>query len=279
MSYARPFAAVFRLLASLIHLFRLHNLVKVARQSLAAGLIAMLVANNTLAASGIAGAAAEFGQELRLRWYAKGWADTFSFSLFGQGGGSPRGWDGKGAPPRPRPSPQPREKKEDRERKVVRVQIFPGDITIETGQQAVFTAVARDKDGAPISGLDVSWEGLDEDRNQPATISQSAVFAPGKPGRFKITAEIAGHKAHVRVTVVGAERLPNITSPPGEPASSHDQPKPKRTSRLAPVSNGRSQVAMRSDAKSGNGRQPLRASASALSPSAALLLGLTTTRW
>ncbi len=118
MSRTHPFAVVFRLLASLINLFRFHNLVKVARQSLAVGLIVMLVTNHTLAASGIAGAVVEFGQELRLRWYAKGWANTFSFSLFGQGGGAPRGWDGKGAPPRPRPGPQPREKKGDRERKL-----------------------------------------------------------------------------------------------------------------------------------------------------------------
>jgi hypothetical protein len=75
-----------------VNFFPSRNLIKVARQILATALIVLLVTNHTFAASGIAGAAAEFGQELRLRWYAKGWDKTFGFSLFTQGGGSPRGW-------------------------------------------------------------------------------------------------------------------------------------------------------------------------------------------
>ena len=162
------------------------------------------------------------------------------------------------------------EEKEDREQQIARVQIFPGDISIQTGQQAVFTAVAYDKNGSPISGLDVSWEGFDEEKNEPAAISKTAVFDAGKPGKFKITADVAGRKAHVKVTVVGMERAPNIASPPGAPVSSHDRP--KKTAMFAPTSNDRSQTAIRNNAKSSGARQPLRASASALSPSATLFL-------
>lgn len=91
------------------------------------------------------------------------------------------------------------------------VKIFPGDVTIETAQDAVFTAIAYDKDDTPISGLNVQWSGLDEDKNQAISISPRAVFNSAVPGKYKITADIAGHKAHVRVTVIGLPRLPNIT--------------------------------------------------------------------
>lgn len=230
-------------------------------------------ANHSLAAQGIAGAVAGFGQELSLRWHASRWAAKFNFALFKSSGAqTPKGWDGKGAPPRPRPEPQVLESKEDREAKIARVKIFPGDIAIETGQQAVFNAVAYDKDGAPISGLDVSWEGLDEDKNEPITVSQQASFASGKAGKFKITAEIAGRKAHVKVTVTGVERKPNITSSTAEPVSSSDKPKPKKISSLAPIGKDNSRVAMRRGARSAITRGPLRAASSALSPSAAMFL-------
>lgn len=178
----------------------------------------------------------------------------------------------EGAPPRPRPEPQVLESKQDREAKIARVQIFPGDITIETGQQAVFNAVAYDKGGSSISGLDVSWEGLDEDKKAPITVSQQATFSSGKPGKFNLTADIAGRKAHVKVTVVGVERKPNISSPPGEPVSSSDKPKPKKVSLLAPTGKDNSRVAMRRGSKSANARQSLRAASSALSPIAAMFL-------
>jgi hypothetical protein len=161
------------------------------------------------------------------------------------------------------------ENEEDRELKVARVQIFPGDVSIQTGQQAVFTAVAYDKEGSPVSGLGVSWEAFDEEKNEPAAISKTAVFDSGKPGKFKITADVAGRKAHVKVTVLGMERAPNIASPPGAPVSSHDRP--KKTAMFVPTSNDRSQTAMRNNAKSSGARQPLRASAAALTASMTLL--------
>ena len=100
-------------------------------------------------------------------------------------------------------------------------------------RQAIFTAAAYDKTGAPISGLDVKWKGLDEDKNAPVTISPRAVFASNVPGKFKITADVAGRKAHVKVTVTGTERLPNIrcrTSAvlPKRPFRPAISPSPKR---------------------------------------------------
>src|SRR5262245_4779019 len=271
MSRNRLFSVGLSLFTSIINFFQLRNLSLIARRFLIAGLIVLLASNHCLAMPGLVLAGAELGQKAHLWWHLSGWAAKFDRTFPNRSGAqTPKGWDGKGSPPGPRPTPYVIEKKEDRERKIARVKIFPGDITIETGQQAVFTAVAYDKDDSPIGGLNVKWEGLDEEKNQPVTISQRAVFESGKAGKFKITADVAGRKASVKVTVVGVERKPNITSPPGEPVSSHD--KPKKTALLAPLSNGRSQVARRTNTKSRLSRQPLRASASALSRAAAMFL-------
>jgi len=272
MQSVRLFSVGHSLFASAINFFHPRNLVAIARRTLIVCLVVLLISNQTLAATGFVMAGAELGQKAHLWWHRSGWAAKFDRSFPTRSRGQvPKGWDGKGAPSGRQPAPNMTEEKEDREQKIARVQIFPGDISIQTGQQAVFTAVAYDKDGSPISGLDVSWEGFDEEKNEPAAISKTAVFDSGKPGKFKITADVAGRKVHVKVTVVGMERAPNISSPPGEPVSSHDKPKPKKTALFAPTSNERSQSAMRNDAKSRGARQPLRASASALSPGMTLL--------
>jgi hypothetical protein len=272
MFRTRYFTLVLSSFVSLIALFRFHKLVRLARQALATGLILMLVSNHALATPGVVFAAAEFGQEMRLRWHAKGWAELFGVTPAGQAN-SPKGWDGKGAPPRPRPAPEQQEKKADRERKVSRVKIFPGDHTIEVGQQAVLTAIAYDKDGAPVGGLDYKWEGLDEDRNASVTISQKATFSSAKPGRFKITVDVEGKKDHVRVTVTGEARNQELRGTPLPPVSSSDKPRPKQTSRLAPISGRDSDVARAGavGARSFGGQvQPARASASPLSLAAVL---------
>lgn len=274
-----------RVFSKALHLFsflRFRNSLQFLRQALTVGLMLLLVSNNVLAAPGLVGLAADVSQEMRFRWYASGWAASFNRSFIGSFVGSfltsssttQSGWDGKGAPKRPRPAPESPEKKEDRERKIAEVKIFPGDISLDTGQQAIFTAVAYDREGTPINGLDVKWDGLDEDKNLPVTVSQRAVFASGIPGKFKITADVAGRKAHVKVIVTGTERLPNIRSSSEKPVSSSDEPKPKtdRTSMRAPVSGRSSQVAMRRGEKSVTGRQSPRASATGLAPAAALFL-------
>ena len=211
-------------------------------------------------------------QNLILWWHASGKAETFrgiarEYSPAGQRQEA-KGWDGKGAPARPRPTPTILESKEDREFKISRVKIFPGDVTIETGQQAIFNAVAYDRDGAPISGLEVSWDGLDEDGNQPFSVSRQAAFSSNKPGKFKLTADIGGRKDQVKVTVVGERRSPNIVSSTAEPVSSSDRP--RRISSIGPVNNGNSRIAQRRGGGEGNAREGFRASAKAFAPGAAM---------
>ncbi len=257
--------------------FRLSVLRAVLRQAITTCLILLLISNNAFAAPGLTYAIADLSQEMRFRWHSSVWAAAFnqSFigSFFGLSSAVQNGWDGVGAPKRQRPERQVLETKQDRERKVFDVKIFPGDVTLEVGQQAVFTAVAYDKDGAPISGLDASWEGLDEDRNETISISQRATFVSGRPGKYKITATVVGRKAHVKVTVVGTERSANIQSTSEKPVSSSDEkPKSDRTSMRAPASDSSSRTALRRGGKLAGQGQSLRASATGFSPNAALFL-------
>lgn len=244
-------------------------------------LIVFLIANPIFAAPGmpviLATMANELKQEFRFQWFAQGLGAIgtgLSWAQFGNPG-QQRGRDGRGAPRPPRPTPAQAEKREDRERRVSQVKIFPGDVTLTTGQQAIFSAVAYDKDGEPISGVNVRWEGFDEEKKQAVSVSTRAAFASGTPGKYTITADIAGRKAHVNVTVTGLPRAANVRGEPQPRVSSHDKPKPRveRTSLLAPMREGASHVARQRHSMRGkaDSRVPsLRASATALRSSAAL---------
>src|SRR5262249_36340101 len=127
----------------------------------------------------------------------------------------PKGWDGKGAPRREMPDPEKPERMpermKDRERRVAKVKIYPGDVRIETGQQVVFNAIAFDKYGASVGGLDFKWEARDEDKNLPVEISPRAAFISPTPGHFRVTASVAGYKDQVTVTVTGFDRTQMLT--------------------------------------------------------------------
>ncbi len=237
-------------------------------------LIVSMLCNHTLAfTQGVSGVLQAEQQNLAFWWQSKGYAAKYN-SLFPAKtiAQAPKGWDGIGAPAIPRPKPDAPETKEDRERKVFSVEIFPGDIAMETGQKTAFVAVARDKDGAPVGGIDTIWEGFDEEKSKSITVSQQATFTSNLPGKFKLTATIAGRKAHVKVTVFGTERLPNIKSSMSESVSSQDQPKPKKISSLLPVTSGdTSQISSLRNVKP-TAQRPLRAAKSAFSASAALFV-------
>jgi hypothetical protein len=186
-------------------------------------------------------------------------------------GQTPKGWDGKGAPRQPKPPTVAPETKGDRERKVAEVKIFPGDVTIETGENVMFSAIALDKDGESIGGLDIKWEGFDEENKKDIIVSQTARFLSSVPGKYKLTADITGRKASVRVTVIGVERKPGVKSETEEPVSSSDKPK-SRSASLGPV-NAPSEPAPRRNrvAKTGLSRA-LRAATSAVARTAAVFL-------
>jgi RHS repeat-associated protein len=206
----------------------------------------------------------------RFWWHSSGWAARYERlrnEYLPNIGATPqkRGWDGKGAPRHSRPAPQAVETQRDGEQKIARIRIFPGDVEIKTGEQIVFNAVAFDQDGNAVGGLDVKWDAFDEEKNQPLTISSQGTFVFGAPGKFIVTAEIAGRKEHVKVTVSGEPRSPNVKSRSETPKSSRES---RRVGSLrAPTSSDRKLIARRSK----QGRTPALADLRAASaPMAAL---------
>jgi RHS repeat-associated protein len=200
------------------------------------------------AVKAVSATAVGYGQDAHFWWHSSGWAARYERlrneylpNIGAQA--QPRGWDGKGAPRQSRPAPQAVETQQDRERKVARVKIFPGDVEIKTGEQVVFNAIAFDQDGNAVGGLDVKWGALHEEKNHPLTISHGR-FVSGIPGKFIVTAEVAGRKEHVKVTVSGEPRRPNLKSRSAEPKSSRES---RRIGSLrAPTSGDQKRIARRS---------------------------------
>src|SRR6266436_3528788 len=51
------------------------------------------------------------------------------------------------------------EKQEDRDAKISRIQVFPGDVTLDLSDHVRFSAVAYDRDGDPVGGVKIRWSG------------------------------------------------------------------------------------------------------------------------
>jgi hypothetical protein len=67
-----PLAVVLTSFQSLLAILRPHKLVRFARRSLSVGLMLLLVTNHALATPGLVWIAAQFGQEMNLKWRASG---------------------------------------------------------------------------------------------------------------------------------------------------------------------------------------------------------------
>jgi RHS repeat-associated protein len=225
------------------------------------------------AVKAVSAKAAGYGQDAEFWWHSSGWAaraERLRNEFLPKFGAQapPKGWDGKGAPRRSRPAPKEVETQQDRERKIARIKIFPGDVELKTGEQVIFNAVAFDHENNLLSGLDVKWDALDEVKNRPLTVTSPGTFVSGVPGKFIVTAEIAGRKERVKVTVTGEPRRANIKSRTEETKSSHES---GRVGLLrAPVSGDQKRIASRGK------RAPalpgaLRAASAPMSASPALL--------
>ncbi|MBO0719627.1 MAG: Ig-like domain-containing protein [Blastocatellia bacterium] len=188
-------------------------------------------------------------QSIHLWWHSSGWAaryerlrNEFLPRIGAQS--QHRGWDGKGVPAHGRPAPKAVETQQDREQRVARIQIFPGDVEIKTGEQIIFNAVAFDNYNNAVSGVAAKWSALDADKNQPLTITSPGTFVSDVPGKFIVTAEITGHREQVRVTVTGEPRVPNLKSQSETPKSSREL---RHVGVLrAPISGAQKRIASRS---------------------------------
>jgi RHS repeat-associated protein len=93
------------------------------------------------------------------------------------------------------------EKQADRDAKVSRIQIFPGDVTVDLSDPVRFSAVAYDRDGDPVGGVKIKWSGHGATAQARVRISPHGEFEATTPGSFTITAQAGGKTAQVTVTV------------------------------------------------------------------------------
>src|SRR6266404_9436699 len=123
------------------------------------------------------------------------------------------------------------EKQADRDAKVSRLQIFPGDVTIDLSDHVRFTAVAYDRDNNSVGGVKVKWSGQGAIPQTRVRISPHGEFEAMTPGSFTITAQAGPRSAQTTVTVrAGLKRDLNATPTGTRQVSSRDLPPAKTAS-------------------------------------------------
>ncbi|HKR12576.1 MAG TPA: RHS repeat-associated core domain-containing protein [Pyrinomonadaceae bacterium] len=122
-------------------------------------------------------------------------------------------------------SKKEQEKQEDRDARVARLQIFPGDVTVNISEQVSFSAIAFDADDAPVTGVKINFRGSDPNHGKPVRITSNGQFEAISPGAYRVVAEGAGQIAEVKVVVKPGMRR-NLKEKPisVKPVSSRDEP-------------------------------------------------------
>jgi RHS repeat-associated protein len=125
-----------------------------------------------------------------------------------------------------RPSQKGQEKQDERNGRIRRIQVYPGGAKIKVGERVFFTAVAYDKDEAPLAGVQFTWKCLEEGRNLTAHISPQGEFFATATGNFKVTVEGGGRTEHVRIEVGDGVRpkASDIPTGPSKKVSTRDLP-------------------------------------------------------
>ena len=106
------------------------------------------------------------------------------------------------------------EKQSERDARVSRLEILPGDVTIQEGQSVNFTAVAFDRDNSQVGGVKIRWSARDEGRGRGVFINQRGDFTGKADGNYRVIAEALGQQAIVNVTVTeGIRKRPGHDVP------------------------------------------------------------------
>jgi RHS repeat-associated protein len=101
------------------------------------------------------------------------------------------------------------EKQKDRDARVSRIEISPGDVTLQAGQRMIFAATAFDQANEPVGGVRIKWKARELDgRKQNKHVSAAGEFFSPVAGDFAVTAEAVGARAEVTVRVVNATGSP-----------------------------------------------------------------------
>jgi len=185
-------------------------------------------------------------------WYS---ASGLAKLIQGQGIGNARG----------------QEKQVDRDAKISRVQIFPGDVTVDLSDHVRFSAVAYDSDGNPVGGVKIKWSGQGATPQVRVRLSPHGEFEAMTPGSFTITARAGTKTAEVMVIVrPGLRRdlnLPPISAP--RQVSSRDLPPAIRIGSARETKDSNSSAAASSKSRnrqSGSIALARRAHAAAVTP-------------
>src|SRR5436853_6709944 len=91
------------------------------------------------------------------------------------------------------------EKQSDRDAKVTRLQIFPGDVTVDVNDHIRFSAVTFDRDGNTVGGVKIKWSGRSSLPGGHMLISQHGEFEAIMSGAFIVVAEAQRKSAQVTV--------------------------------------------------------------------------------
>lgn len=155
------------------------------------GLVTALLSSSTPAASLVLQPMFMEARTGLFFWFnASGWSNTL-LGLF--------------SAQRPPAGAKRQETQSERDARVSRITIKPGDVTIRVGERVMFSAVASDGNGVPVSGVGFKWAAVDLGRQLPARLKPNGQFVATASGNYKITAEGAGKKAQVMVRVEPAQ--------------------------------------------------------------------------
>jgi RHS repeat-associated protein len=123
--------------------------------------------------------------------------------------------------------PVPPQSKEEREARVASLELNPAnEITLQSRQPLMFTAIPLDAEGNTVHGLRPMWRSSDRD---VVFIKKSGEAVAGKPGKAILLARVGNQQASVRVTVVegskepygGKKRVDSTRSAPEQGAASN----------------------------------------------------------
>ena len=93
------------------------------------------------------------------------------------------------------------EKQTDRDAKVTRLQIFPGDVTIDPGDRVRFSAIAYDQNNNPVGGVKIKWSTQSLLPGKRIRLTAQGELEGIVPGSFTLSAEAAKKMAQVTVVV------------------------------------------------------------------------------
>lgn len=117
------------------------------------------------------------------------------------------------------------EKQKHRDGLVERIQIYPGNATVDMNAQVQLSAVAYDKDDTAVGGVKIKWSGQDINSGRRPKLTQRGLFEATIAGSFNVMAEGAGKTAAVTIVVrPGPERKMNIAPTNTRSVSTRDLP-------------------------------------------------------